>query len=86
MKEDNGVERLVPTNVGIEDQTLQELIKEYNTKLMERNRLLRASSSQNPTVLILTKTITELKKDLLSSISSIQDALMISRDDLNKQF
>ncbi len=85
MKEDNGVERLVPTNVGIEDQTLQELIKEYNTKLMERNRLLRASSSQNPTVLILTKTITELKKDLLSSISSIQDALMISRDDLNKQ-
>ena len=76
---------MVPTNVGIEDQTLQELIKEYNTKLMERNRLLRASSSQNPTVLILTKTITELKKDLLSSISSIQDALMISRDDLNKQ-
>lgn len=85
MKEDNARDRMVPTNVGIIDQALLDLIKEYNTTLMNRNKLLRSSSKTNPTVITLSQTIKELKEDLLASISGVYSGLMISWENLNKQ-
>ncbi|MFA6870825.1 MAG: polysaccharide biosynthesis tyrosine autokinase [Bacteroidaceae bacterium] len=77
--------KLVPTNVGVSDATLQGLIVKYNTTLLELDRLKRTSSSQNPAVITMENTVDALYFNLLSSLKSVQQGLTITKKDLQKQ-
>ncbi len=76
---------VLPVNVGLNDANLSNLITRYNEMVLERDRLLRASSDSNPVVVRLNTSIRDMKSNLLTSISSVQRGLLITKTDLDRQ-
>ncbi|WP_321426172.1 polysaccharide biosynthesis tyrosine autokinase [uncultured Bacteroides sp.] len=76
---------LVPSNVGLEDPTLVATINEYNKTLLERDRLLRTASENNPTVLNLNGRIDALRGNVTAAIASVHHGLVIAKNDINHQ-
>ena len=76
---------LVPSNVGLEDPTLIATINEYNKALLERERLLRTASENNPTVLALNGKIDALRGNVTAAIGSVHHGLTIAKNDVNRQ-
>lgn len=76
---------VVPSNVGLADNNLSQLINQYNEIILERNRLLRASSETNPVVTRLNSSIHDMHINLNTTISSVLKGLLITKTDLNRQ-
>jgi len=81
--EDKGVENLLPSNLGFEDHSVATTILSYNTMVLERNRLLQGSSSQNPNVLKLEGQLINIKKSLQSSLHNIVSTANMKLEALN---
>ncbi len=76
---------VLPVNVGLNDANLSNLITRYNEMVLERDRLLRASSANNPVVVRLNTSIRDMKTNLLTSIESVQRGLLITKADIDRQ-
>lgn len=76
---------LLPANVGLDDESLSKLISQYNALILERNRLLRTSSENNPVIRKLDSSISDLRSNLTTSIASVHRGLLITQADLNRQ-
>lgn len=76
---------LLPANVGLSDESLSTLIIQYNALILERNRLLRASSETNPVIVRLDSSIRDLRSNLTTTIASVHKGLLIAQTDLNRQ-
>lgn len=76
---------VLPTNVGLEDNSLTELINQYNTMVLERNRLLRSSSESNPVVVRLNNSLRDMRANLSTTITSVRKGLLITKADLDRQ-
>lgn len=76
---------VIPSNVGLTDNNLSQLINQYNEIVLERNRLLRASSETNPVVTRLNSSIHDMHVNLKTTINSVLKGLLITKTDLNYQ-
>lgn len=76
---------VLPVNVGLTDTGLTELINRYNEMLLERKRLLRISSENNPVVVNLDASIRAMRSNVLTTINSVQRGLNITKADLERQ-
>ena len=76
---------VLPLNVGIRDNGLTEVITGYNEVLLERKRLLRTSSENNPAIINLNITLESLRKNILTTINSVERGLQITEDDLKRE-
>ena len=76
---------LLPANLGITDNGLSGLIASYNNVVLERNRMLRNATEENPTVLRLTSQINSLKQNVLKSLTNVKTSLRVSLRDLQAQ-
>lgn len=76
---------VLPVNVGLTDTGLTELINRYNEMLLERKRLLRISSENNPVVVNLDASIRAMRSNVLTTINSVQRGLSITKADLERQ-
>lgn len=72
--EDNAYQ-LLPVNSGIESQSLTAQLTEYNNKLLERNSLVSHSSTKNPLVKEMDKSLDDLRSALVTSIDNQMVAL-----------
>ena len=63
--------QLLPTNSGIANVNIESQIGEYNTMVLDRNRLIANSSEKNP-----------LAKDMANSLQSMQRTIIQSVDNL----
>lgn len=68
---------IIPVNTGINASGFEQLIGNYNTKLIERNRLAANSSESNPVVI-------DYDKDLEAMYSSIKNAIDVEQKELKK--
>lgn len=50
-------DELIPSNIGLEDLNIETQISRYNETLLRRNRLMNGSSSNNPVVQELNRTM-----------------------------
>ena len=68
---------LLPSNVGIENVSVNQLIGSYNELVLQRNKLLTGATERNPLVEQLSSQLSEVKGNILQSvqnyISSIQN-------------
>ena len=62
--------QLLPANSGIENASLSTQLNEYNTKLLERNSLVAHSSTKNPLVREMDKSLDAMRNALISSIDN----------------
>ncbi|MHB9056341.1 MAG: GumC family protein [Paludibacteraceae bacterium] len=77
--------KLVPSNVGIDDPTLVATINEYNKNMLERDRLLRSNTESNPVIQKLEGQISSLRDAISTSIASVKQGLNIARRDAQNQ-
>ena len=82
-KADNST--VLPTNIGLNDNALNNLIAEYNKLILERNRLLRTSSESNPVIQRLDVSIHDMRTNLATTFASVRKGLLITQADLDKQ-
>jgi tyrosine-protein kinase Etk/Wzc len=76
---------LLPSNLGISQDGLQGLIQNYNQLVLERNKLLRSSTEQNPVVINLANQINQLKGNVLRSLNNLKASIETSLRDLRRQ-
>jgi capsular exopolysaccharide synthesis family protein len=76
---------LVPTNLGLTSNSLNESTISYNKILLERNRLLISSNTRNPIILNLKDQLTNLKTSISQSLVNLKSSLSISLNYLKKQ-
>ena len=84
LKSDSEVD-LLPANLGIEEQSVNKSIEEYNNLVLERNRILAGSTAKNPVVIRLDHQIAQIRQNVLASFERLQSNLKISREELERQ-
>lgn len=67
--------QVLPANSGINNPSIQSQINDYNTKLLERNRLLATSSPQNPAVMDLETQLGSIRRGIIQSLDNELDML-----------
>ena len=76
---------VIPANIGVTDVTLSALINKYNESVLQRNRLLRSSPATNPVIVRLNNNLTAMRENITSTINSVYNGLMISKQDIDRQ-
>ena len=76
---------VLPSNVGLQDAALATAITRYNEMLMERNRLLRSSTEDNPTIINLTSSIHAMRANVVASMDATLKGLQITKADLQRE-
>ena len=85
LKKHGEIDELIPTNLGITDNSLTEIIQSYNTLVIERNRLARNSTSKNPVISNIENQIVSFRKTIKESIINLKSSLKIQEKELAKQ-
>lgn len=61
---------LLPANTGIDNSEISTLMKDYNDKLLERNTLVSQSSVKNPLVVVMDRSLTDMRATMMHSIDN----------------
>lgn len=77
-----GEYRIIPSNVGVADDGLNGVIENYNTLILERNRLLSNSSETNPRVLMLSNQLYDTKRGLELTIQNLDKVYSLRAKEL----
>ena len=77
--------KIIPSNIGMNDNASTSLIVEYNKAVQDRNRLLRTVSEQAPQVQSLTSTLDELQVSIRTALSQARSSVDIQRQSLQSQ-
>ena len=78
-------DEVIPSNVGLQDQNLSSVIDQYNTMIIERNRLLRTSSESNPAVINMNAGIEAMRHSVQTTVESVLKGLNIAKIDIERQ-
>jgi len=75
---------ILPSNVGIMDVSINELLVSYNTLVLERNNLLVSTTNNSPLVLQINQQLDNLKKANIEGISRYIKNLQVSLSSYQK--
>ena len=78
--------KLIPANIGMNDQASTQLIANYNSTVQERNRLMRSSSEQAPQVQTLTATLENLEISIRQALAQAHHSAEIQRSSIQNQY
>ena len=76
---------VLPSNIGLQDLNLAAAINRYNEVLVERKRLLRTSTENNPTIINLDTSIGAMKENVQVSLDRVLRGLFITKADLDRE-
>ena len=76
---------VLPSNVGLQDAALIGAIERYNEMLIERKRLLRTSTENNPTIVNLDTSIRAMKANVQATLEGTLQGLMITKESLDRE-
>lgn len=86
MKQSGRRFQVLPSNVGLQDQSSTTLINKYNELVLERNRLLRSASENSPVVEPITDQLRDLNVNIRRAIDQARKSLLIQRDAIAAQY
>jgi uncharacterized protein involved in exopolysaccharide biosynthesis len=61
--------RLLPANVGLESTTINKLVDDFNSTLLEYDKFKMSAGANNPTLKLLKATIADIKGNIIRSIN-----------------
>ena len=76
---------VLPSNIGLQDLNLAAAINRYNEVLVERKRLLRTSTENNPTIINLDTSISAMNENVQVSLDRVLRGLFITKADLDRE-
>ena len=78
--------QVIPANLGLADASLNATIARYNDAVLQRNRLLKSSSEENPTVQRMTAELEEMWPTIRMSLESIRNDVMTQKSSADSQY
>ncbi len=78
-------DKLIPANLGITDQALLRLIDTYNKLELERMRIARTATGNNPRLLQMDEELATMRQNILTSITGLNDGLRLRKQDLENE-
>lgn len=78
--------QIIPSNVGLTDNSSTALIASYNQAVQDRNRLLKAASEQSPQVKTITATINELQSSIKTALLQARKSADIARQGIQSEY
>lgn len=85
LKDANGSKRVFPSSLIPQDLVFSNLMSQYNSLLVEREKQLLSVTEESPFVQNIDKQIVGLKSDILSNIESSKNSYIATRDKLKRQ-
>ncbi len=82
----NNQYKVIPVNIGMDDQTSSQLIADYNKTVQERNRILRTASEQSPQVQTLTGTLDDLGTSIQQAFAQARHSVELQRNSIQSQY
>ncbi|WP_418263888.1 GumC family protein [Flavobacterium faecale] len=76
---------LLPSNMISKDESSSSMVDSYNQLVLERNRLLKSATVENPSVIKLDQQIASLRANVISSLERLRSSLTIQKRNLNSQ-
>lgn len=76
---------VLPSNVGLQDAALVATIERYNEMLVERKRLLRTSTENNPAIVNLDTSIRAMKSNVQATLDGTLQGMLITKADLDRE-
>ena len=76
---------VLPGNIGLQDAALAGAIDRYNEMLVERKRLLRTSTENNPTIINLDTSIRAMRSNVQATLDATLKGLEITKSDLARE-
>ncbi|WP_417359461.1 GumC family protein [Galbibacter sp.] len=76
---------LIPTNIGVDNEEINVIINQYNTLVLEKERLLESSTEKNPVVVDLNSKINKIKFNIIQSLKMYTSSLNILLQDIRGQ-
>lgn len=77
INEQNGYDQLLPANLGFKDESVGQMIGQYNTLVMERNRLRESSGDKHPGVARIESQLSGLRSSLNASLRNMRSSLQM---------
>lgn len=76
---------VLPSNIGLQDVASAGAIDRYNQMLVERKRLLRTSTENNPTIINLDTSIRAMRTNVQATLDATLKGLQITKEDLARE-
>ncbi|MBT9937077.1 GumC family protein [Bacteroides ovatus] len=76
---------VLPSNIGLQDAASAGAIDRYNEMLVERKRLLRTSTENNPTIINLDTSIRAMRSNVQATLDATLKGLQITKEDLARE-
>ncbi len=76
---------VLPSNIGLTDNGLTTQLERYNELVIERKRLLRTSTENNPMIINLDMSIRAMKTNVKTAIDGTLQGLLIVKADLDRE-
>ncbi|MFM9987031.1 GumC family protein [Flavobacterium sp.] len=76
---------IIPANIVPDDNNSSSLIAEYNNLVIERNRVLKSSTTENPIVIRVNDKINSLKSSISESLNKLRSSLVIKNNAIANQ-
>lgn len=76
---------LLPSNIGLADESITGTTSRYNELALERKRLLESSNEKNPIIINLDQQLGGLKRSMQSSLNSVTNNLGLQVNSLSSQ-
>lgn len=76
---------LLPSNLGLEDSSIEQSIQKFNELILERDDLLQTATESNPVVQNLNRSLEGLGKALMSSLDNYKQSLSVKVASLDSE-
>lgn len=76
---------LIPSNIGLTDASLASGLTEYNTLQLQRMRILRTATEDNPVIEQMNAQLASMRANIIETIGSVRESLKIRQRNLQAQ-
>jgi capsular exopolysaccharide synthesis family protein len=83
MSDPKNSDKMVPSNLGIQEPTLITQITEFNQRQLQKEELLKTTQPENPLVKNVETSIEKLRQDILENLKNVRNAQKLSGGDLD---
>ena len=85
MHNDSKQNSLIPSNIGITDAALGASMSEYNAVVLQRMRIQRTATENNPVLEQMDLQLASMRQNILATIVSVRESLKIRQRNLQAQ-
>jgi tyrosine-protein kinase Etk/Wzc len=76
---------LVPTNLGIEEPALTQMVFDYNHMTLERDKNIKTTPEGNPLIISMDQTLDQLRRRMYEALLSVKNAYTIASNKLDEE-